>query len=71
MKRFVLSILVVLFIGTFLGGCNGMAYTYQERKDRFRTMDDLRTRQFVDDCDYVALANRPSYMSNWPIRDTD
>ena len=71
MKRFILSILVVLFVGSFLGGCNGMAYSYQERKDRFRTMQDLRKRQFVDDCDMVAMCDRVSYMSDWPIRDTD
>ena len=71
MKRFVLSILVVLFVGSFLGGCSGMAYSYQERKDRFRIMEDLTRRQFIDDCDMVALLDRPSYMSEWPIRDTD
>ena len=71
MKRFILLILVVLFIGSFLGGCSGMAHTFQERKDRFRTIDDLRVRGFVDDCDQVAFYDRPSYLSEWPIRDTD
>ena len=71
MKRFVLLILAVLFIGSFLGGCNGVAHSFRERKDRFRTIDDLRVRGVVDDCDYVAMYDRPSYLTEWPIRDTD
>ncbi len=71
MKRFILFILVVLFIGSFLSGCHGIAHSYQERKDRFSTIDYIYARQIVDDCDQVVLLDRPSYMSYWPIRDTD
>ncbi len=71
MKRFVLFVLVALFIGSFLAGCNGMVYSLDERKRRFKIIDDIRARQFVDDCDYVALYDRPSYLTEWPVRDTD
>ena len=74
MKRFVLFILAVLFIGTFLGGCtgvDGVAYSQTERESRVKTINDIYDRQFVDDCDAVFLYDRPTYLTEWPVRDTD
>ena len=70
MKRFVLFVFVVLCIGSLLAGC-GTVKTQSERERSFKTIDDIRARQFVDDCDYVGLYDRPSYLTEWPVRDTD
>ncbi|MDY7011347.1 MAG: hypothetical protein SVV80_11450 [Planctomycetota bacterium] len=70
MKRFVLFVFVVLCIGSLLAGC-GMVKRPSERVQSFRNIDDIRARQFVDDCDYVGLYDRPSYLTEWPVRDTD
>ena len=70
MKRFVLFVFVVLCIGSFLSGC-GIAHSQREYARRFKVVDDIRARQFVDDCAYAALYDRPSYLTEWPVRDTD
>ena len=70
MKRFLLFVFVVLCIGSFLSGC-GMVHSQEERMRRFKVIDDIRARQFVDDCDYAVLLDRPSYLTEWPVRDTD
>ncbi len=72
MKRFMLLAFVVLCIGSFLSGCeSGMVKSPSERMRMCGTIGDIRDRQFVDDCDYVGLYDRPSYLSEWPVRDTD
>ena len=70
MKQFMLFAFVVLCIGSFLSGC-GMVKSPSERVRSCRNIDDIRARQFVDDCDYVGLYDRPSYLTEWPVRDTD
>ena len=72
MKRFVLFVLVVLCVGSLLSGCgSGMVHSQQERARRYKICNDLYARQLIDDWDYVALNDRPSYLTEWPIRDTD
>ena len=70
MKRFVLFVSVVLCVGSLLAGC-GMVDSPSDRIHRIRTIDDVRARQFVDDCDDVMLYDKPSQLSEWPIRDTE
>lgn len=60
----------MLCMGSLLAGC-GMVDTSSERVRNIKTIDDIRARQFVDDCDYVGLYDRPSYLTEWPVRGTN
>jgi len=72
MKR--LALLVVLFIGVFVVGCkppSGVARTGEERQRSLKNAMDLQQRMLVDEWDYFWLADRVSYMTYWPVRETD
>jgi len=72
MKR--LALLVALFIGVFMVGCkppSGVARTGEERQRSLKNAMDLQLRMMVDEWDDFWLTDRASYMSYWPVRETD
>ena len=68
MKR--MLVLLVLCVGFFVSGC-GMVDTYAQRERRYRNILDYNSRQAVDDWDYFWLADRPSYLTYWYLRDAE
>jgi hypothetical protein len=68
MKR--LFVVLALLAATFMAGC-GLVHTYEERKRRFRNINELQSRMIVDDFDYFWLVDRPTYLSYWYVREAD
>ena len=71
-KRFVL--VIALFMGIFLVGCkppSGVARTGEERQRSLRNAIVFQQRMMVDEWDDFWLTDRVSYMSYWPVRETD
>lgn len=77
-----LLILVVILGGAFLAGCgedriacispgSGLVDTPQQRARRHCNINDLQLRMAVDDCDYLWLRDRPSYLTYWYLREAD
>ncbi len=68
MKRMLL--LALLALGFFVTGC-GVVDTYAQRERRYCYITEYNLREAVDDWDYFWLADRPSYMTYWYLRDTE
>jgi hypothetical protein len=68
MKR--LLVLLILLAAMFLAGC-GLVHTYGERERRYGNIADMQLRMAVDDWDYFWLAERPSYLTYWYVREAD
>ncbi|KPK84440.1 MAG: hypothetical protein AMJ81_05545 [Phycisphaerae bacterium SM23_33] len=63
-------VLLILLAAAFLAGC-GMVDSYGEREQRYKNITDMQLRMAVDDWDYFWLAERPSYLSYWYLREAD
>ncbi len=68
MKRMI--VLLVLCVAGFVAGC-GMVDSYQDRERRIFNIIDYNARMMVDDNDTIWLADRPSYLSYWHLREAD
>jgi hypothetical protein len=67
-----LFMLLTLLIAVFLVGCqHGLVHSYGERKQRYRAIADLQNRMAVDDFDFFWLADRPTYLTYWYVREGD
>ncbi len=60
-----LAIVLVMFIGMFLGGCNTLVESWPERFDRLQLQNNLQARMFAEDWDYFWLQERCSHLSQW------
>jgi len=69
MKKF-LGLLIVL-AGLFLTGCGLTNKSYAQRERRYRNITDLQARMIVDDFDTFWLADRPTYLTYWYVREAD
>ncbi len=79
MKRFFL--LVVLFVMVVSVGCreravpfgfgDGQVDTHAQRARRYANITEYEARGLVDDIDTFWLADRPTYMSYWHLREAD
>ncbi len=45
--------------------------SYSQRERRYRNMGNLHARMLVDDFDTFWLADRPTYLSYWYVREAD
>ncbi len=63
-----LFLLVVLAVGSFMGGCAGVVDTAEERDSRMKVGLEYQMRQAVDDADYWLLIDRSSNMTQWHPR---
>ncbi len=64
MKNLLLVLAVMICLSALLSGC-GMTDSYQERVWRYKQIDDLESRMFVDDWDYFWLRERATYLSEY------
>jgi len=65
MKQVVLLLAVVILVTSLMSGCDGVAYSYGERMQRYRQRDYWQQRMIVDDWDYAILHERATYLSEW------
>ena len=65
-----LLLLTVLMLGSFLAGC-GLVDNYQQRNRRYHNILDLQARMMVDDMDMAIMADRPTYLTYWYVRDAE
>jgi len=68
MKQLVL--VIALCVAAFIMGC-GMVDTYPERVRRMSNSSEYHARMIVDDSDVFWMADRPTYLSYWHLRDAD
>ncbi|MFP4356144.1 MAG: hypothetical protein ACLFUJ_13565 [Phycisphaerae bacterium] len=69
MKNLLLwTLLLTCLAGVCLTGCDGTAYTYEERMVRAKMINEYNFRQFVDDWDYFWLYDRNLRGSQWHPR---
>ena len=60
-----LAMVVVMFIGMYMAGCNTLVETWPERCDRLQLQNNLETRILAEDWDYFWLQERCSHLSQW------
>ena len=61
-------LLLACLAGFYVSGCQGTAYSYDERELRFRMINEYNMRQFVDDWDYFWLYDRNVRGTQWHPR---
>ncbi len=64
------SILLLVCLAMLLAGC-GQVDTPEQRMNRWRNEIDWSLRGAVDDFDLFWLADRPTYLSYWHLREAD
>ena len=69
MKKF-LGLLMVL-AGLCLTGCGLVNKSYDQRERRYQNITNLQARMIVDDFDTFWLADRPTYLTYWYVREAD
>ncbi len=62
-----LLVLTVLLLGMVLGGC-GLVHSRADRERRYKEAIQFQARMIVDDWDNFWLAERPSYLTEWHLR---
>ena len=60
---------LLLFLGSLMIGCTaGMTDSYEARKRRMRHINEIQSRQFVDDWDYFMLYDRATWLTEYHPR---
>lgn len=65
------QLILLLLIAAFIAGCSGLMDTPAERDRRIRNIVAYDSHRIVDDLDHFWLADRPSYLSYWSLREAD
>ena len=63
-----LLIVLVLLLGCFMGGCDGVMYNRRGRSFRNSMIVNHQSRVLVDDIDYFWLFERNTRFSEWHYR---
>ncbi len=63
--------LLIVLTGLALTGCGLTNATYAERQRRYKNITNYHARMISDDFDYIWLAERPSYLTYWYLREAD
>ena len=63
--------LLIVLAGLVLTGCGLTNATYGERERRYKNITKYHVRMIADDHDYFWLAERPSYLTYWYLREAD
>ena len=63
-----LLIVVVVFVGTLLVGCDGVADSHAERKLRMERIGRLQGKMIMDDSDFIWMLDRSTRLSKYNPR---
>jgi len=64
-------ILLAVLAAVVVVGCSGLVDTPSQRHRRIMNSIEYDSHRIVDDWDHFWLADRPSYLSYWNIREAD
>ncbi len=65
MKKVLMLTLLLAFMGSFLGGCAGLAETDQEQRTTYKHIWKSQERMFWDDWDMFWLHDTSSQLTPW------